>query len=78
MSSLDSRRHIDWLIERLLPASAELSALRREGVAMRISSYWVSRNGHGGPTLSPRQMSDLAALEVDCGWDVYFDRPEGG
>ena len=75
MSSLDSRRHIDWLLERLLPVSAELTGLRRDGVAMDIFCYWVSRDGHGGPTLSPRQMRDLVTLELDCDWDVYWGGP---
>lgn len=72
VESLDSRRHIDWLLDRVAPAENELRDLIADAVRADVFSYWRSANGHGGPMLSPVQMSKLARLGLDCGWDVYF------
>ena len=72
VDSRDSRRHIDWLLDQLIPAEAELHNLRAEGADANIFSYWVSARGHGGPMISPPQMEKLARLRLDCGWDVYL------
>lgn len=70
--SNDVRRHIDWISERLLPCAQGLHSLREMGSRVDIFCYWLSRSGHGGPTLSPRQTSALSQLQLDCGFDVYF------
>jgi hypothetical protein len=41
---------------------------------MDVLAYWVSNSGHGGPTISSRQMERLARFGVQCWWDVYFDK----
>src|SRR5207253_2980971 len=65
VQSRDARRHIDWLLDQLEPASRALQKLQTAGCWMEISCYWLSRSGHGGPTLSPYQMSRLAALRLE-------------
>jgi len=73
VSSLDLRRHLDWLLERLIPAKQELLELQKlSGVSMDISCIWWSAYGHGGPILWPEQMSRMSELNLECGFDLYF------
>src|SRR5262245_50739220 len=74
--SRDIRRHLDWLLDRLEPKAAALAELRSRGASVDVFCYWLSASGHGGPTLSPSQAKKLAALDLECGFDVYF--PERG
>lgn len=78
VDSLDLRRHLDWLIHRLKPAGESLKRLQQvPSVSMNVTCAWYSRSGHGGPTLWPEQMAALAALGLECGFDVYFVEGEG-
>ena len=72
ISSRDTRRHIDLIIEALKDAEVPLEILRQKGCKMDISSYWVGI-GHGGPSLWPHQMLRLGALGLMVWWDVYFN-----
>lgn len=72
IDSKDVRRHLDCLLDLLLPHSAALAELRQQGAKMEISCYWLSVSGHGGPTVSPQQAGKLAALDLDCWFDVYL------
>lgn len=71
MQSRDVRRHLDWILERLLPAKDKLQALKAEGVEAAVSCYWLSVYGHGGPTLSPQQMRGLVEFGLECWFDCY-------
>lgn len=71
--SLDVRRHLDWLLARLAPRAESLIALQNiAGVRMSVNCGWYSRAGHGGPTLWPEQMQQLADLNLECSFDIYF------
>lgn len=73
IASKDLRRHLDWLLARLLPARAQLRALQSTpGTRMTVSCVWESAHGHGGPTLWPEQMGALTELGLECGFDVSF------
>jgi hypothetical protein len=74
VDSRDVRRHLDWLLKQIADKRSAFTALRTAGVRIDVSCYWMSASGHGGPTLSPTQMSALAALDLDVGFDVYFAR----
>lgn len=72
IDSLDVRRHVDWLLVRIVDKRAELSSLQSEpGVWMDVFCYWRSTQGHGGPALSPNQMKTLADLNLSIGFDCY-------
>jgi hypothetical protein len=79
IQSRDFRRHLDWLLDQLEPQERTLVALQHDGWSMNVSVYWLSRLGHGGPELWPRQMASLAAMNLQIWFDVYFadvdDRP---
>ena len=73
VESLDLRRHIDWLLERLCPRREALKAVQDfDGVVMSINCAWYSRAGNGGPTLWPEQMQAMAELNLECSFDIYF------
>lgn len=73
VASRDVRHHLDWLLERLMPARGALVALQQcAGVRMSVVCVWWSREGHGGPTLWPEQMRGLADLNLECSFDVYL------
>ncbi len=72
VASRDSRRHLDWILERIGPLQDALGHLRDDGSQLRVSCYWLSSSGHGGPVLSPEQMRKLADLGLECWFDVYF------
>ena len=71
VSSRDARRHIDWLLDQLMPRKNALLALVERGARVTIHCYWLSASGHGGPTISPSQSSKLAELGLDIGFDLY-------
>lgn len=76
VQSQDVRRHLDWLLDQLLPRSPAYSALIAPGTEADIFVFWQSRSGQGGPILSPPQLSKLALLQLEIIFDVYYSEPE--
>lgn len=74
IESRDTRRHIDWLLDRVEGKAAALEALVESGARVDICCPWVSRSGHGGPCLSPAQLRRLADLGIEFWFDLY-DHP---
>lgn len=71
--SRDLRRHLDWLIELLMPRRAPLLVLQEvEGLKIGINCIWWSAGGQGGPTLWPEQMRAIAELDLECSFDIGF------
>ncbi|WP_407659544.1 DUF4279 domain-containing protein [Massilia endophytica] len=71
VDSRDTRRHVDWIVSRIGEKSVQLAQLQLGGAEIDISCLWLSK-GQGGPILSPPQIRELARLNVDIWWDVYF------
>jgi hypothetical protein len=71
VESRDSRRHIDWLLDRVMPRAEAVRSLREKGCQMVINCYWLSRSGHGGPMIPPAQMMRLAELDIELWFDFY-------
>ncbi len=77
VQSKDVRRHLDWLLARLFPVKDKLRAIQEaEDVVMAVTCVWWSAAGDGGPTLWPEQMSLLAELNLECGFEVAFYEEE--
>ena len=74
--SRDLRRHLDWLLDAVSPASERFRQLAGDGVRMDISCFWVSRSGHGGPILSSAQLARLGVLGIDVWFDFYASSEE--
>jgi Domain of unknown function (DUF4279) len=72
VDSKDLRNHLDWLFDRIGPNKSQLKSLREMGCELRISCYWLSKEGEGGPTFSVSQTKKLAELEIEVWLDVYF------
>jgi hypothetical protein len=72
IDSRDLRRHLDWVLERIRGRESELRSLQSQpAVRMDVFCYWASEQGHGGPTLNPKQMRELADLNLTIGFDCY-------
>lgn len=71
--SLDVREHLDWLIDKLMTASGLIQLQTEHSVLMTVCCVWCSRSGHGGPTLWPRQMRELAKLNLELTFDCYLE-----
>jgi hypothetical protein len=69
VNSKDSRRHIDYLLDLVLPVKKKIDELIEDGAEIDISCFWVAQAISGGPTLSKQQLSKLSELGVD----FYFD-----
>jgi hypothetical protein len=71
VESRDSRRHIDWLLDRIAGKTAEILRLQAEGCEMVVWCYWCSARGQGGPTISPGPMRKLGELNLELCFDIY-------
>ncbi len=73
VSSLDLRRHVDWLLDILRPHANTLSVIQQmSGVTMYVTCVWWSKFGDGGPTLCPMHMKSLAELSLECRFELAF------
>ena len=73
LSSLDARHHLDWLLDHVANKKAEIDALRKRQYLVDVCVRWDSKSGHGGPTLSPKQLLGFGNLGIEVWFDVYFD-----
>lgn len=71
VESKDSRRHLDWLLDRVESKTRELKQLCDAGCRIDICCVWNSKQGHGGPTLSVPQFKRLAELGIELWFDIY-------
>jgi hypothetical protein len=78
LASTDSRKHLEWLLDRLEGRASALRELREHGATMDIACFWVSANANGGPLLPAPLLRRLADLEIDVWFDIYFDEGESG
>jgi len=71
VESRDSRRHIDWLLDRLESRAEAVRSLREVGCRLEIACYWLARRSNGGPTLPALQMKRLAEFDIELWFDFY-------
>ena len=71
LESKDSRRHIDWLLDKIEFKRKEIIEFQNRNFEMYIFCMWASKSGNGGPTISPKQMKRLVSLNLEVSWDVY-------
>ena len=71
VTSKDARRHIDYLLDLVLPVKVKIDELQKSSALIDITCYWVSVSCNGGPTLSKQQLKKLADLGVDFWFDFY-------
>jgi len=73
IDSRDLRYHIDALLQELGPKQNSLKLLREQGYDIRLSCFWESATGNGGPLLDYQLMSVLGELSIDLHFDIWFD-----
>jgi len=72
VDSKDLRRHLDSLLEALGAHREQVLTLQgMPSVTTDISCYWLSKSGHSGPVLSPKQMRMLCQLNLEIWFDCY-------
>lgn len=70
--SKDLRRHLDWLLDQITPASQQILSLQLEPCVMRISCVWWSAVGHGGPALWPKHLLAIGRLNLELDFELSF------
>ncbi|UZJ43823.1 DUF4279 domain-containing protein [Marinimicrobium sp. C6131] len=73
VQSNDSRRHLDWVIERIYPKKKEFIELKQAGADISICCIWESSSNHGGPTIDPTQMGPLSELGIPVWWEFWYN-----
>jgi len=73
LKSRDSRKHIDWILDKIQAVSKKIHELQKCGASMDVMCFWGSASGDGGPTISPDQMARLVKMNLEVWWDVYFE-----
>lgn len=71
VESTDSRRHLDYILDKILPIKNQINELVKKGAEIDLTCYWLSKHGHGGPTLSIQQLTKLTELGLDFSYDFY-------
>jgi hypothetical protein len=73
VTSKDLRRHLDWLLDKLLPLNEQILELQQLPESMMlINCVWWSKYGDGGPTIWPEQMEGLVKLNLELSISVGF------
>jgi hypothetical protein len=75
VKSKDLRAHIDWLLKKISPRKSKLFSLLDEGYEMKISCFWVSAVGNGGPYIDHGMLQALSEYPVDLDFDIWFSEP---
>jgi hypothetical protein len=73
ITSRDTRRHLDWLLDQLEPKTAVLAQFRGHGYEMDLYCMWYGLGGTGGPMLSLYQMARMAALQLTIGFEFWHE-----
>lgn len=70
--SRDVRFHIALLVKLLWPRKKKLSVLKKKGCEFKISCFWESASGNGGPYFDHAFIKELSALPLDLDLDIWF------
>jgi hypothetical protein len=77
LTSRDVRVHIEWILHKLKNKKESLNSLFQSGCEMRISCFWESATGNGGPILDHQFITHLSEFQLDLDFDVWLDVGEG-
>ncbi|WP_259461663.1 DUF4279 domain-containing protein [Paraburkholderia fungorum] len=76
IDSVDLGDHLDFLLSALRGQNVDMNEIKEMGCSYRVSCFWSSVSGNGGPELKPQQMSQLAAMDMELHFDLWFDPPK--
>ena len=74
--SLDSRRHVDWVINQVWSKRSHFKRYQDLGYEMDVLCYWLTAGYSGGPEVSLQNMTSLVELGLVLWFDIYCDRDE--
>ncbi len=75
LQSLDTKRHVDFIITQLAGADDYIQSLLAAGAQIDLMCLWYGAGkSEGGPSLLPAQMQVLGSLGISIAWNVYIDR----
>jgi len=63
--------HLFLILKALENKERQIKELQEDGYQIDIFSYWLSKNGHGGPDIKPATMLGLGKLDIQLGIDFY-------
>ncbi|HED06241.1 MAG TPA: DUF4279 domain-containing protein [Ignavibacteria bacterium] len=72
IKSKDSRRHLDWIIEKVHPSKKGFRKLQNMGAEIDICCLWESSENQGGPIMEPEQMGLLSDLGIPVWWEFWY------
>lgn len=72
INSRDIRAHIWNLIENLGEKNNALKRIADLGHEIKISCYWESASGNGGPLLDTKTMAALSLLQIELEFDIWL------
>jgi uncharacterized protein DUF4279 len=73
LDSLDARHHLDWILDQISNKQQEVAMLQQRDYLIDVCVRWDSKSGHGGPTLSQKQLRGFGNLGIEVWFDIYFD-----
>jgi len=76
LDSVDVTDHLDLLLKELKSYCVDMKKIKEMGCSYLTYCFWSSVSGNGGPELKPRQMAELAAMDMELHFDLWFDPPE--
>ena len=72
IDSRDIRHHVNWILKQLITRKERIIDLQKNPQThMFLRCIWWSRYGDGGPVFSPRQIRELASLNMPCIFQFY-------
>ncbi|MFN0048345.1 MAG: DUF4279 domain-containing protein [Cytophagales bacterium] len=71
VNSKDSRRHLDYILDKILPVKEKIDNLVKKGATINLDCFWATEQGHGGPILSIEQINKLAEIGLEFSYDFY-------
>jgi hypothetical protein len=74
LDSLDVADHVRWICRKI--AKPEVIAGMREKGDVRLSCFWSSDGGGGGPVIPKELSAELAQLGLDLNFDLYLGSDE--
>jgi len=76
VKSKDLRAHIDWIIDKISGKKAELRLLKRSGYYIKVTCFWISASGNGGPIIDHPLTKRLSKYPIDLEFDIWFSSIE--
>ena len=72
IDSKDVRAHIWDLIKKIESKVDVIKGMIDQGCEIRMTCFWDSASGNGGPIIDVKTMFALSALQIELDFDIWF------